>query len=138
VEVRSYGLVVVSVILLHGCGGVAPSSSQPALAPQVRHASEGNIYWSKAQLRLPYPHGEKRAVLTYWAPNGYFTYRYSCGNGSKLAISTGRTWGNSSGYKHIVYRFQAETKGPDTCGFTAVLNNTGSPPTASITLKVDR
>jgi hypothetical protein len=80
----------------------------------------------------------KKALLTYWAPNGYFTEPVYCKNGGKISATAHRKYGNPSAYMHVVFWFKALSAGPDECGFTAVLNNTGSPPIAVIELHIDR
>ena len=137
---RSIGFLAL-VIVLAGC---SPSGSQPNLvqyapvAAQFAPASHGkyNIFWNKKSLNLSY--GDKmpaKAVLTYWAPSGYYTDE-SCNNGGKFSATPGRTWGNPRAYKHVLYSFEAQSAGRARCGFAAILNNTGSPPIASLTLNI--
>lgn len=127
----------VFALALSGCGGALSSSPQAGAAPATRPASTGNIFWSKAHIRLTYPaHGVKQVVLTYWGPDGYFTYPMDCQNGSTIAISHGKAHGNPSGYQHVIYSFRAENAGPDTCSYDAVLNNTGSPPITVLKLTI--
>jgi hypothetical protein len=133
-------LVCVATI---GCGGAASAPGAPAVAPAGQRAfsgtSQGNIYWNKMGLRLPYPAKRpSNAVLTFWAPDGYFTEPLYCKNGGNITATPGRKWGNPSAYEHVVFHFQAMSPGPDACGFTAVLNNTGSPPFAVIKLHIER
>jgi hypothetical protein len=103
----------------------------------MRPASTGNIFWSKAHVRLTYPaHAPKQVVLTYWGPDGYFTYPMDCQNGSTIAIAHGKPHGDPSGYERVIYSFRAESAGPDTCSYDAVLNNTGSPPITTLKLTI--
>ena len=121
---------------LTACGASQTPVAASNAAP-LSHDTTGTIYWSKQRLHLKYPsasHGQ--AVLTYWAPNGYFTYGPTCDHGSQVRITTHRHWGNPSAYMHVVYWFKALNAGPDDCYFTAILNNTGSPPLSTITLQI--
>jgi hypothetical protein len=133
-----------AAVILVGCGSSPPSlgsSGNPASgAGQLPPATSGccNIFWNKPRLRLPYPtKSHAQAVLSYWAPNGYFTYPVDCKKGGRISVSTHRKWGNPKGYMHVLYWFEAQSPGPDRCGFTAVLSNTGSPPIATIKLRVE-
>jgi hypothetical protein len=123
-----------------GCGG-ASSAGPPGAMQQptsVSKAYNGNIYWSKARLRLPYPPSSPgKATLTYFGPDGYYTYPVYCKNGGKISATPHRKFGNPKAYLHVVYWFKAQTPGPDDCSFTAVLNNTGSPPIAIIKLHIN-
>jgi len=115
----------------------APAGGQVTYAPPASHGT-GNIYWNKKRLRLPYPpKGHVEAVLSYWAPDGYFTEPNYCRNGGTFSATVHRTWGNPKAYMHAAYWFTAESAGPDRCAFTAVLNNTGSPPIAIIKLDLE-
>jgi hypothetical protein len=122
---------------LAGCAvAQSPIGSTSAPSTQQRYSS-GNIFWNKASVRLRdgamHP---ARAVLTYWGPDGYFTYPLYCKHGALISADHGRSRGNPSGYLHVTYSFRARSQGPDECHFTAVLNNTGSPPIAIINLHV--
>ncbi len=133
-------LAFLGAATLAGCGGAATTPAQPSAAavqgaPAAKPAYNGNISWNKKSLRLRYE-TVGRAVLTYFGPDGYFTYPPYCKNGGNITATAGRTWGKSSGYLHTRYTFEATTKGADDCSFTAVLNNTGSPPIAIIELHV--
>jgi len=124
--------------VLAGCGAAAAPNGVTGVMPASRESS-GNIYWNKRDVRLTYPsssHG--RAVLTYWAPNGYYTDGPTCKHGGLVKATAHRSWGNPSGYMHVVYWFEARTRGPDRCGFSAILLGTGSPPIAPIALRVVR
>jgi hypothetical protein len=126
--------------IVTGCGGSQPAMPG-AMTPEVSAGrdSSGNIYWNKKKLNLPYPtKAAAKATLTYWAPNGYFTEAIYCENGGRISAKHGRPSGDPSGYMHVVYRFKALTAGPDDCGFSAVLSNTGSPPIAVIALHIER
>jgi hypothetical protein len=122
---------------LAGCGGSQPSLAGSSVAAQSRD-SVGNIYWNKKRLRLQYPSKSRAdAVLSYWGPDGYSTYPIICKAGGQISVTPHRTRGNPSGYEHVTYSFQARSAGPDDCSFTAVLNNTGSPPFAILRLHID-
>jgi hypothetical protein len=136
--------IVAVVAVFAGCGNPQSSLGGPNIAPAgSRGASPAtgsccNIFWNKNRLRLPYPtKGHAQAVLTYWAPNGYFTYPIYCQNGGQISATAHRTWGNAQGYMHVVYWFKAKSAGPDRCSFTAVLSDTGSPPFAIIRLRIE-
>jgi hypothetical protein len=127
------------VAVLAGCAGAqSPSGSTPA--PFVQHKySSGNIFWNKAGVRLRYgaTHPAK-AVLTYWGPDGYYTAPLYCRGDTQISVKHGRSHGNPAGYLHVAYVFRALSHGPDQCQFTAILNNTGSPPIATINLRIER
>jgi hypothetical protein len=95
----------------------------------------GNIYWNKTRVRLPL-RGHAEAVLSYWGVDGYYTEPNYCRNGGQFSATVHRTWGNPKKYLHVLYWFRAKTRLPDECAFTAVLNNTGSPPIAVIELTI--
>ncbi len=97
----------------------------------------GNIYWRPIQLDLSYrAKSRAESVLTYWGPNGYYTEPPFCKKGATFSATAHRRYGNPSTYMHVVYRFKALSPGPDDCTFTAVLNNTGSPPIAILRLHI--
>jgi hypothetical protein len=125
--------------VLVGCAGAqSPIGSSPAASALQRYSS-GNIFWNKAGVRLRY--GATRpakAVLTYWGPDGYYTAPLYCRGDTQISVKHGRNHGNPSDYLHVTYFFRALSQGPDQCQFTAILNNTGSPPIAIINLHVDR
>lgn len=126
----------VAAMLVAGCAAPATSFGTGGAAA-LRAKSSGNIYWNKASLALRYPaHGHRDAVLTFWAPDGYFTEGVYCKNKGKVAASAHRQWGDPSGNEHAVYWFTAKTAGPNECGFSAVLNGTGSPPIAVLKLPI--
>ena len=130
-------LLLCAAVGATGCAG-APISSGATSVISTSRESTGNIYWNKRRVHLKYPSTSPgRAVLTYWAPNGYFTEGPSCKRGGKVSATPHRQWGNPSGYMHVRYSFKALTAGPDKCGFSAILNGTGSPPIAPITLDID-
>ena len=128
-----------AVAIVSGCGG-SQGATTGAAPPDAsaRRDSTGNIYWNKGKLNLPYPAKRTdRATLTYWGPNGYFTEPISCKTQGQISFKHGHPSGNPSGYMHVVYRFKAQTAGPNECGFSAVLNGTGSPPIAVIQLHIE-
>jgi hypothetical protein len=144
---RRAGNACAVVVMLAGCGGGAWQVESPgAIPPNARGALQptgaattGNIFWNKHRLDLPYPTKPRaKATLTYWAPNGYFTYPVSCKRNGRISATPHHKSGNPSGYMHVVYWFKAQTPGPDDCQFTAVLSGTGSPPIAVIQLRIDR
>jgi hypothetical protein len=126
--------------IVSGCGGSQPAVTGTTTAGvSARSDSSGNIYWNKKNLNLPYPtKPAAKATLTYWAPNGYYTVPVYCKTKGRISAKHGHPFGDPSGYMHVVYRFKARTAGPDDCGFSAVLNNTGSPPIAVIALHIER
>jgi hypothetical protein len=129
-----------ALAIVSGCGGSQPATTG-ATTPDVsaRRDSTGNIYWNKKKLNLPYPtKSAQKATLTYWAPDGYFTMPIYCKASGQISAKPGHPYGNPSGYMHVVYGFKALTAGPNQCGFSAVLGNTGSPPIAVIKLHVER
>ncbi len=134
-------------IIATACGTVQTQAGAPQTLPEAAAArrpaagsgSTGNIYWNKGALHLRYPAKyHAKATLSYWAPNGYFTLPISCRHSGKIDASRHRLSGNPSGYMNAVYWFSAKSAGPDDCSFTAVLNNTGSPPIATLTLYIDK
>ena len=99
----------------------------------------GNVYWNRARLDLRYPpKSHAKAVLTYWALNGYYTEPPYCKGGGSFSATAGHRGGDPKGYMHVVYRFEAKSAGPDDCAFTAVLYGTGSPPIAILKLRIRR
>lgn len=76
------------------------------------------------------------AVLTYWAPNGYYLTPLYCANGSQITDTAGRPKGSPSGYERVKYSFTTQSRGPDSCAIDAVLNNTGSPPIAILKIRI--
>lgn len=134
-----HALPICVAFLLTACGAALMPANSPALSQQARTAPQttGNIYWSKARLDLGSPPSKaRRAVLTYWGPDGYYTYPVYCENGGNVSATPHRTWGNPKKYLHVIFWFKAQTPGPDRCAFEAVLANTGSPPFAIIKLKI--
>lgn len=141
-RIRHHVLHVVLAAALCGCG--ASPASVPAGANAVIDAphrvgasSSGNIYRNKRRVRLRYAsqtHGS--AILTYWGPNGYYTTPMTCKRGGRVVATTHHRSGNPSGYVNVVYWFKARSKGPDHCGFSAVLDGTGSPPIAPISIHI--
>ncbi|MGA7356192.1 MAG: hypothetical protein WA431_09930 [Candidatus Cybelea sp.] len=129
---------ILTAVLVGCTGAQSPIGSAPAPSAQQQYSS-GNIFWNKASVRLRY--GEIRpakAVLTYWGPDGYYTAPLYCQRGTQISAKHGRDHGNPSGYLHVTYFFRALSRGQDECQFTAILNNTGSPPIATISLHVGR
>jgi hypothetical protein len=134
---RAYLSAVCAAALLAGCGGSQAAPSTTGVGAASRD-SFGNIYWNKHRVDLHSPPAtHATATLTYWAPDGYETVGPSCKHGGTIAATTHRSWGDPSGYMHVVYWFKAKTAGPDACGFSAILQNTGSPPIAPIKLHID-
>ncbi|MGA8326081.1 MAG: hypothetical protein WB757_08375 [Candidatus Cybelea sp.] len=125
--------------VLVGCAGAqSPIGSARAPSAQQRYSS-GNIFWNKAGVRLRYGAAHPaKALLTFWGPNGYFTAPLYCKSGTQISVKHTRARGNPSGYLQVTYFFRALGQGPDECEFTAILNNTGSPPIATINLHVER
>ncbi|HXM06488.1 MAG TPA: hypothetical protein VN936_03450 [Candidatus Acidoferrum sp.] len=123
---------------LTACASPAGVSDAPSAAslstPTVRTNDYGNIRWNKSSIHIYKSKGPKSAVLTYWAKDGYSTYPISCQNGGSFGAQQGKTSGNPNRYDHVKYSFVAKTGKPDQCTFTAVLNNTGSPPIATLTV----
>ncbi|MGA8576532.1 MAG: hypothetical protein WB609_12725 [Candidatus Cybelea sp.] len=123
-------------LVLADCGalplaGGAPATSQRSAGP----STTGNISWSKHRLDLkPPPAAGRRAILSYWGPDGYFAEPPYCKNGGQFSAVPHRKYGNPRKYMHVVYWFKAVTSGRDDCAFTVVLANTGSPPFAIIRL----
>ena len=137
---RLYALSACALIAGTACAGAGIATPQTA-ASAVRRAPapSGNIYWNKRHVRLQYaPRSHGRALLTYWGPDGYFTTGVACKRGGRVTATPRRHRGNGSGYVTVVYWFTARTPGPDTCGFSAILGGTGSPPVAPITLDIER
>jgi len=124
--------VLLASALLPGCSG-ASLNAEPGV---VAATAPGNIYWSKASLRLKDNGGHGEAILSYWGPDGYYTEPLYCKNGGRISATIHGRSGKKTGYVHVVYWFKALTHGPDQCGFSAVLNNTGSPPIAVIELRI--
>jgi hypothetical protein len=123
--------------LLTGCGGSSPASAPVPNAPAQSGLTTGTIYWHPQHVRLSYPaRTAVRARLTYWGPDGYFTQPMYCDHGGQISDRVGKPHGNPSGYMHVVFSFKATSKGPATCNFDAVLNNTGSPPIAVLLLRI--
>lgn len=96
-----------------------------------------NISWNKKRLNLRYDSKPTMdAVLTYWAPNGYYLTPFYCQNGSQIIATPGRSKGSPSGYMRVKYSFTTQSPGPDDCAVDAVLNNTGSPPIAILKIRI--
>jgi hypothetical protein len=110
-----------------------PASGVVSL-PAVRTNDYGNIRWNKTSIHVYKSKGSTTATLTFWARDGYFTYPLSCQNGGKIEATPGTVKGNPNRYDRVKYTFVAKTAKADTCSFTAVLNNTGSPPLTTLTL----
>jgi hypothetical protein len=111
-----------------------PADPSPAPAPAARTNDYGNIRWNKATVHIYKSKSAPSATLTFWAKDGYFTYPNSCQNGGKFVATPGSVTGNPNRYDRVKYSFVAKTGKPDQCTFTAVLNNTGSPPIATLTV----
>ncbi|MFY9709655.1 MAG: hypothetical protein WA668_12250 [Candidatus Cybelea sp.] len=133
--------------LLAAAASTACSASQPANPPAaqsdvgtVQRAKlnySGNITWNKNAVRLRYPSTKHaRAELSYFGPDGYYTLPVYCKNAGEIATTPHRQWGNPKKYVHVEYWFQAQSAGPDDCSFTAILNNTGSPPIAILKIHI--
>ncbi|MGC9993448.1 MAG: hypothetical protein ABSD52_13785 [Candidatus Cybelea sp.] len=118
--------------LLPGCGNASPKVEPGVIAARA----PGNIYWNKPALRLKGDGARRQAILSYWGPDGYYTEPVYCKNGGRISATTHGHSGKRTGYVHIVYWFKALTHNHDQCGFSAVLNNTGSPPIAVIELRI--
>ncbi|HEY2473670.1 MAG TPA: hypothetical protein VGI19_02605 [Candidatus Cybelea sp.] len=130
---------VMAAAALTACGGSQPTApAVPASAnAAVKPSYNGNIYWNKHGVQLRYQsnsHG--RAELSYFGPDGYYTEPIYCKHGGQISATTHRQWGNPKEYLHVEYWFQAQSSGPDVCSFTAILNNTGSPPIAILNLHI--
>lgn len=137
---RTFSVGVACTILVSCGGGSQPQAVAPdAAISNVRNESYGNIFWNKGELHVSFPSKSYAyATLTYWAPNGYFAAPHDCKReGSFSAIPQHHRTGNPHGYMHVVYAFKATSPGPNTCGFTVILSDTGSPPIASIRVIVD-
>jgi hypothetical protein len=119
-----------------GTSSVAPSASSAGL-PAVRTNDYGNIRWNKDAIHVYESKGQKNAVLTFWARDGYFVTPIHCQNGGTFDATAGKTHGNPNRYDHTRYEFTAVSKKPDTCTFTAILANTGSPPIATLTVDLN-
>ncbi len=135
---------VAFIATLAACASSQPAPNLPSGASsglqRVSPASGSccDIFWNKKRLNLRY--GSKPtmdAVLRYWAPNGYYLTQIYCQNGSQITATPGRTWGDPSGYKRVKYSFTTHSSGPDRCGVTAVLNDTGSPPVAVLKIRIE-
>jgi hypothetical protein len=121
--------------ILAACKATQAPGGTPGAMPAARTGA--NIFWNKPLLRLRYPgKSPAKAILSYYGPDGYYTELICCKQGGKFSATAHRHWGNPSGYLHVVYWFKALTDGPDRCAFSAVLNNTGSPPIAIIQLDI--
>ncbi len=134
---RAYLSALCGAAILAGCGGSHSTPAGASIVPASRD-SFGNIYWNKRRLNLRYPPASHaKAVLTYWAPNGYYTVGPACKHGGMVSATAHGSWGDPSGYMHVNYWFKARSAGPDKCGFSAILENTGSPPIAPIELHIE-
>src|SRR5580692_8796214 len=126
-----------ALIVLAACASPTGVSGGPSAAlsvPAARTNDYGNIRWNKPSLHLFKSKGAQTALLSFWAKDGYFTYPMSCQNGGKVVATPGKVAGNPNRYDHVKYSFVAKTGKADQCTFSAVLNNTGSPPITTITL----
>jgi hypothetical protein len=134
---RCRALFPLLALALAACASTSASTPpSPWAAPNALHAGNKLIQWNKTALYLNPPRGGKVAVLTYWAPDGYSTYPIACEGGAAIQATKRRTFGNPKQYYHDSFLFVAKQhKGK--CEFTAALNNTGSPPTAILTIYVD-
>jgi hypothetical protein len=128
------------VALLTACAGSHSSAGIPSSDSSAGRSRVAGtcctLWWSKKRLTLR-DGVMARAVLTFWSRNGYFFYPADCEHGSQISVATGRTWGDPSTYEHVVVKFKTQGPGPDRCAITAVLNNTGSPPLATLKLRID-
>jgi hypothetical protein len=135
-------VTVVASAILAACGTTssplgAPAGGQVAQSAPATHGT-GNIYWNKRRLHLNYDRGHwESAVLSYWAVDGYFLEPPYCKHGGQFLANPGHSWGNPQKYMHVLFKIRASSPGPDECALTAVLNNTGSPPTATLKLKLN-
>jgi hypothetical protein len=132
-------LTSIGLALLTACAASNPSPV-PSNASRFQQESRAsgsccNIFWNKKRLNLRYG-ATYKAELTYWGPNGYYLYPVYCKNGGQINVTPRRTWGNPDQYEHTTFLFSTISPGPDRCGLTAVLNNTGSPPVAVIKLNI--
>jgi hypothetical protein len=114
---------------------VSPTSGASALLS--RPNDYGNIRWNKSSVHVYKSKRSASATLAFWARDGYFTYPIACQNGGNIVATPGTVHGNPKRYDYVKYTFVAKTAKADTCGFTAVLNNTGSPPLTTLTLYVN-
>jgi hypothetical protein len=124
--------ILFAMALLPACGS-AGLNAEPGV---IAATGPGNIYWNKPALRLKADGARSEAILTYWGPDGYYTEPVYCKNGGQISATTHGQRGKRTGYVHVIYWFKALTHKPDQCGFSAVLNNTGSPPIAVIDLRI--
>jgi hypothetical protein len=106
-------------------------------APAARVNDYGNIRWNKVAVHVYKSKSGSSATLTFWAKDGYFTYPNSCPSGGKFVATPGNVKGNPNRYERVKYSFVAKTSKADQCTFTAVLNNTGSPPIATLTVDLN-
>jgi hypothetical protein len=129
---------VMALAALTACASPAGVSDAPSAAslstPTVRTNDYGNIRWNKAAVHVYKSKNAAIALLTFWAKDGYFTYPISCQDGGQFVATPGKGKGNPNRYDRVKYSFVAKTGKPDQCTFTAVLNNTGSPPIATLTV----
>ncbi|HEY1429521.1 MAG TPA: hypothetical protein VGF18_08100 [Candidatus Tumulicola sp.] len=112
----------------------ATPDAVPASRSKARPNDYGNIRWNKAAIHVHKSKGAKSAVLTFWAKDGYFRVPNYCQNGGNFDAVAGRTRSNPNRYDHTHFKFTALTSQPDTCTFTVILANTGSPPIATLTV----
>jgi hypothetical protein len=119
-------------------GGLSGAPSAAAVsAPAVRANDYGNIRWTPTAVHVYKSKGAATAVLTFWAKDGYFTDPISCQNGDTVIATPGKIKGNPNRYDRVKYSFVAKNAKVDKCTFTAVLNNTGSPPIAVLTVRLN-
>jgi hypothetical protein len=130
----------VALLAVTACASAPISNVPPAAnvsAPAVQTNDYGNIRWNKAAVHAYKSKGATTAILTFWARDGYFKYPNSCQNGGRFVATPGKIKGNPNRYDRVKYSFVAKTGKPDQCTLTAVLNNTGSPPIATLTVHLN-
>ncbi|HEY3676097.1 MAG TPA: hypothetical protein VGK84_08915 [Candidatus Tumulicola sp.] len=113
-------------------GVPAGPSGTAASVPAVRTNDYGNIRWNKPSVHVYKSKGASTASLTFWAKNGYILFPQSCEHGGQFVGTPGTVKGNPNRYERVQFSFVAKTGKADQCTFTAVLNNTGSPPIATL------
>jgi hypothetical protein len=135
-------IALTAVAALSACGASQSPSPAAALGSAVEKTNakpdyNGNIYWNKKSVRVRSSSLKgARAELSFFGPDGYSTYAPYCKNGSALTATPHRQWGNPKKYLHVAYRFTTASAGPDDCSFTVVLDNTGSPPFATLKIHI--
>jgi hypothetical protein len=138
---RLLGLLAVATTAACASPATVPGGSsvmsQPAAQAAARPNDYGNIRWNKSTIHV-YKSKASTATLTFWARDGYFTYPMTCQNGSKVTATPGTVHGNPNRYDHVKFSFVVKTAKADQCYYTAVLNNTGSPPLTTIEIYLNQ